>query len=176
MRYLITGLPRSRTAWFSVLMGCRHEITRELKGFDDLKSKWPDNSGISDAALGFQLRRIVDEIGPRVLIVERDLEDVQASFLKYMHDVPIRLSVLTEHLTLLQSRLADVTTASNPLVRRIRYEALQDLNAVKWAMGWLSPGCDMSRAKDVMRMNVQVDRKYVIEELKAEHTGWHLAA
>ena len=176
MRYLVTGLPRSRTAWFSVLMGCRHEITRELKSFEDLCDKWPDGTGFSDAALGFQLKRIVNEIGPRVLIIERDLEDVQASFLKYMHDVPIRLSVLTEHLELLQSRLAEASSVSTPLVRRIRYEALQDLNAVKWAMSWLKPGIDTSRASDVMRMNVQVDRKYVLEELKADHTGWHVAA
>lgn len=153
-------------------MGCRHEITRELKSFDDLKENWPDNSGISDAALGFQLKRILAEIGPRVLIVERDLEDVQASFLKYMHDVPIRLSVLTEHLELLQSRLAEVGSA-NPLVRHLRYEALQDLNAVKWAMQWLKPGCDTSRAQEIMRLNIQVDRARAVEELAADHNGWH---
>lgn len=155
-------------------MGCRHEVTRELKSFEHLQEIWQDGAGISDAALGFQLKRIVSEIGPRVLIVERDMDDVQASFLRYMHDVPIRLNVLAEHLELLKSRLDEVK--DDALVRRIRFESLNDYHAVKWAMGWLSPGCDTSRIKDVMRMNVQVDRKYALEELKTEHKGWHLAA
>jgi hypothetical protein len=172
MRFLCTGLPRSRTAWFSVLMGCRHEITRETESFEDLVAKWPDNSGISDAALGFQLKRIVREIGPRVLVVERDLEDVMASFLRYMTDVPISLTVLEEHLTLLSNRLNEVQDPT--FVRRLRYESLDDINAVKWAMNWLKPGVDTSRASDVMRMNVQVNRKHALEELTQTHTGWHL--
>jgi hypothetical protein len=153
-------------------MGCRHEVTRETESFEDLVAKWPDNSGISDAALGFQLKRIVREIGPRTLIVERDIDDVMGSFLKYMADVPIRLRVLEDHLKLLQDRLEQVH--SDPLVRRIRYESLSDLNAVKWAMAWLKPGVDTSRASDVMRMNVQVNRKHALEELTQTHTGWHL--
>jgi hypothetical protein len=153
-------------------MGCRHEVTRETESFEDLVAKWPDNSGISDAALGFQLKRIVREIGPRTLIVERDIDDVMGSFLKYMADVPIRLRVLEDHLKLLQDRLEQVH--SDPLVRRIRYESLSDLNAVKWAMAWLKPGVDTSRAADVMRMNVQVNRKHALEEITQTHTGWHL--
>lgn len=171
MRFLITALPRSRTAWFSVLMGCRHEPTRDFKSFAELRANWPENTGFSDAALGFQLRRIVDEIGPRVLIIERDIDDVKASFLKYMADVPIRLSVLAEHLELLKSRLEDVQ--DHERVRRLRYESLGDVHAVKWAMSWLNPGCDKSRAEDVMRLNIQVDRKLAVEEMSAEHNGWH---
>lgn len=178
-RYLITGLPRSRTAWFSVVMNCagtscRHEITREIKSFEDLKAKWPDGTGLSDAALGFQLRRIVDEIGPRALVIERDLEDVMASFLKYMTGVPVNLRVLEEHLTLLSNRLNEV---QNPeFVRRLRFESLDDPNAIKWAMNWLAPECDKSMIVDVMRMNVQVRPDLAAQELRTEHTGWHLAS
>lgn len=175
-RWLVTGLPRSRTAWLSVLMNnagafCRHEPTRYAQSFEDLVASWPDGTGVCDAALGFQLKRLIDELSPRALIIERDVDDAKASFLRYMEGVPLRLSLLHEHADLLQSRMAEVLT--HKLVRSLRYEALHDVNSVKWAMDWLVPGCDTSRVEEMMRLNIQVERRHALKEA-SEHNGWFL--
>ena len=89
--FFVCGLPRSRTAWWSVVAStpysvCLHEPAKDCKTFEELKERWlslPVYRGISDSGLAFQMGRIMQEIEPRTLIVDRDPNDVLASFRRY---------------------------------------------------------------------------------------------
>lgn len=74
--FLITGLPRSRTAWLAAFMSagncvCLHEPRNWESVF---ASDGPKFVGISDSGLGFQLGRIMQDYDMPVLIVERLLK------------------------------------------------------------------------------------------------------
>lgn len=178
VRHLITGLPRSRTAWFAVLMSLagaptRHEVVRDCQSFDELKAKWPEGTGISDSCLALQLPRILREIKPRVLIVERDRAEVETALLKYLEGVPVRPAELSANLDAIEAQLE--ACQDHMLVCRIRYEALSDINAVKWAMRWLAPDCNLEIASDAMRLNVQVERRAFLAEIARPHNHWYTA-
>lgn len=181
--FFITGLPRSRTAWWSQLTTtvaslCHHEPTPHLKDFDALKALWTHQQwpyvGMSDAALGFQISRILEEIEPRTLIVERSVEDVKRSFLKFISGVDLQGFEVTVHLNKLAARLD--AAKSHPLVKVVPYAKLNDVETVKFLFHWLLRGqCDLSRVDTLMRLNIQVTRDAALLEAKMKHSGWHLA-
>lgn len=166
-RYLVTGLPRSRTAWFSVLAGnCYHEPTRYLQSWDEMKSFW-GNFGLSDHALGFQLSRILAEIEPRVLLIERGLRDVEKSLAL----MGIGNDATRTFLTQLQTRLNE--HKKHPLVKTVAYKALNDYSVVIDCLEWVWPeGGDYSRVRDLMRMNIQVERSYIEREAGMKNSMW----
>src|SRR5215472_13650222 len=80
-RFLISGLPRSRSAWFAVATGALHEpISRE--GYRDFV--WPAGTGVADSGAGLWLAEIMDDFAPRVLIVERNVDEVIESIRRYV--------------------------------------------------------------------------------------------
>jgi hypothetical protein len=181
--FLITGLPRSRTAWWSQLATtrnslCIHEPTPHLKDFDALKRLWTsvhyDYVGMSDAALGFQISRILTEIEPRTLIIHRRLEDSLISFQNFMQDDSFDAGRATVHLNRLSGCLNAVER--HPLVRVVAYDQLNDVETVKHLFHWLLYGhADLSRVEPMMRLNVQVRQVAAVREAKIKHSGWHLA-
>ncbi len=86
--FLITGLPRSRTAWMAAFMStcrvlCRHEPLKALSSIKDMPSVMlSDNHthvGASDSGAGLFLPWIMANMPMPVLVIERDLRDVQLS-------------------------------------------------------------------------------------------------
>lgn len=177
--YLITGLPRSRTAWWAVVAStpysvCLHEPAKECKTFDELKERWlalPLYRGVSDSGLALQLGRVLEEVQPRTLIVQRDPADVLASFRKYWgqpfnDEAAWRLLIdandaLDEH-------------AGHPLVRCVKFEALNDYDTAQECFRWLMPGNPHPMREDLFHMRVNVDREHIAAVVSKPHTGWHL--
>lgn len=180
--FLITGLPRSRTAWFAVTAGtgrgvlCRHEASADCQSFGELIAMWRNPAyqhvGISDHALGFQLERILRAAVPRTLVIDRPIGDVRASILAFMAGVEISVPAIDHFLECLSEALA----LPHPLVRHIAYRDLQDRDALIDAFSWILPGVEICDMDDLMRMNIQVDRAYALERARRPHSHWYRAA
>jgi hypothetical protein len=100
MKYLVTGLPRSRTLWMSkFLPNCMHEVAHDLDSLDELDRI--DTDGISDSGLGFHLAWILENLKVPVLIINRDIKDVEQSILDLNLGYPASniCDVLLEKLT-----------------------------------------------------------------------------
>src|SRR5215469_11489044 len=125
MRFLVTGLPRSRTAWFAVVTGAPHElISREgYRPFDKL----------SDSGAGLHLKRILAEQPCRTLIVERDREDVLQSIERYMQGRRLNYPAVEAYL----DQLTTALWIDHPLIKRVRFDELDKLSVMRGALAWL---------------------------------------
>lgn len=173
--FWITGLPRSRTAWFSIAMrgprsSCVHELTAETQSFADLKSTWLSGaleySGNSDSACGLQIERILDEIKPRTLIIERPMHEVIASTIKFLQYEPIGLADALIGLN-------EALKMDHPLIKRVRFRDLRDADAVREAAEWLVPG-QGAHAASLHSLNIQAERGYALTLIRRPHTLWHM--
>ena len=168
--YLITGLPRSRTAWLSVAATndhsiCFHEPTAWLDRWQDVFDKvwgahWHRYVGISDSALGFHLPQIIERCAPRVLIVERDIQEVEAS----LRDLGL---AGTNYCVLLSEALK----YEHPSILRVPFQSLRDSRIVAQALRHLMPDAWLSaeRIEQLQRMNIQTDMGLVGEVMKARN-------
>lgn len=181
-QFLIAGLPRCRTAWLSVASTgarslCHHEPTPDTDSFESLQALWApafgNMVGISDSALTLQLERIIEVIKPRVLLVERPIEDVIASFRKYLAGTPhlVDAAVGRDYLETLQREIDRFR--DHPLVRTITFDQLASYQTVRGLLEWLVPGEEFPDLPALMHMNIQVDRDYCLERANQPHNGWH---
>ena len=166
--FLITGLPRSRTAWLATACNqqwstvCHHEPIARFPSWRDSLGLWNNDeyvfTGISDSALGFHLPEITHIHAPRILVVQRTLADVKTSLRSIGIASDRYCEVLHE---CLQSSM------SLPNVRAIPYEGLDDPYAVSVALEWLMPGIevDLTKVVQLCRMNIQVSLSLVLEEV-----------
>lgn len=179
-KFLITGLPRSKTAWFSVLATfgqsvCYHEPTANLSCFEDLEALWGDDRyayvGVSDSSLVMQLGRILSEIKPRVLIIERDPSDAARACEIYMAGCgyPLDATGLCNQFYMELERFR-----GHPLVRWLDYDATDEAHEIVGALNYLAPGMAFPKVSELMHMNVQVERNWVLQKAKEPHTNWHM--
>ena len=166
--FLITGLPRSRTAWmakacsvFGVSM-CLHEPLRWLDRWEDVFTAiWRprfalDFVGVSDHGFGFHLPAIMERLAPRTLIIERPIAEVEASW-ERVSGLPAG-----NFCTL----LAECLAFDHPQIKRVGYADLDSTDTVLDCMAWLMPGLRVSR-KEIDRLqgvNVQADIEGIIKE------------
>ena len=156
--FLITGLPRSRTAWLATAANtvrncrCWHEPLQWLDKWEDVVPEiWerPGASyiGISDHALGFHLEALLEQLSLRVLVVERPQEEVEASLQKL--GLPAG-----KYCQLLSDRLS----YQHPLICRISFSQLHRTSVVVEVLEWLMPGAevDPTRIEALQYLNVQV--------------------
>src|ERR1700676_5601924 len=119
--FLITGLPRSRTAWLArvaTIEGwskCEHEPSIRLGSYDHLLAYWNAQPGpylgISDYHLSQILPNILKTVQSRTLIVGRDHDEVRTSLRRVgLNDRPC-----TAALKGMASAIGD------PLVKTISY-------------------------------------------------------
>jgi len=167
-RFWITGLPRSRTAWFAVAMraagrACFHELTAETGSYAELKDRWTD--GNSDSACGLQVARILSDVAPRTLVIERPVEDVALSLVR-IYGPRIGLFAHLEG-------LREALSVAHPLIKRIAFDDLNDRDALIEAAEWLSPGSGKAVAS-LSNMNIQVTREHAEALTGIPHTLWHL--
>lgn len=182
-RFLICGLPRSRTAWFSVAATtpksiCFHEPTSGLQSFEDLKEFWSPrfgvDLGISDSCLAPQLGRILDELKPRTLIIERDPETAIMSYKKYALAAGLPFGELHCWRFVRAAKREIETVRSHPLVKCVKFHTLDDYATLAEAMEWILPGIDLPDLRTLMSFNIQVTAKHVIAVASKPHSGWHL--
>ena len=125
MKYLITGLPRSRTAWMAEFMpNCAHEPVGYMQKIEDLQQVYSDFDGVSDSGMGFWLGWILEHIKPRTVIIERPIEEVEASLMAMGTKLPA-----TNFCDLLLEELAKFH--DHPLVMRVPFNALGNVRVMQ---------------------------------------------
>lgn len=86
--FIITGLPRCREAWLSVLTTTDRTLCRfhPLLGISDkeelphlFESTFYSHVGLADSSLSLFLGYLLKTVKPKVVIVDRDIEDVLVS-------------------------------------------------------------------------------------------------
>jgi len=176
LRFLITGLPRSRTAWLALLTTgrhsyCHHEPLKHTQSFEEYAAFWnaPDLPyiGISDSGIVPQLGRVLDEVKPRTLIVQRNPGAVCRSLEAILGPAVDPSPYVMASAKQLEAHL------SHPLVKTIRIEALDDVAEVRKAVAWLMPGNEAPINEALFHMNVQVTRQSILDGLAVGHNHWY---
>lgn len=180
--FLITGLPRSRTAWMALLTStaprtiCHHEPSADTQSFEDLVALWRepgfDRVGMSDSTLGFQLERITKEIDPRILVIERPIAEVRGSMLKYLAGLDFSINRMDDYLAELSAALE----FKHDDIARIPYADLKDRETLLFALAWILPDVEWPNLDSIMGMNVQVDRAYAMARASTPHSHWYRRA
>lgn len=167
--FLVTGLPRTRSAWLAAVLSddnvryCHHEPVGRFQSYEHFRD-WlitPSSAhiGAADHAIGFIAAKLLRDIQPRILLVERPFGDVVQSFERYMDGINIDLMASIGFMTRLQVCLAELR---GPLVYRIKYSDLNNAARLKTALRWLVPGIDLDGLETAMKINVQADRAAVL--------------
>ena len=156
-RFLITGLPRSRTAWFAVATGAYHEtISHGVH-----KAYWPEGCGIADSGAAHELSRWIEAAKPRTLVIERPKADVLASLHRYFHLMAVdwnRVNALLDQAVL-------GLRYQHPLIRRVAYDDLASLETVVSCLDWLGVK-PPSSLEQLMHMNIQSDLTWNLDLLR----------
>lgn len=165
-KFLITGLPRCRTAWLSVLCTiggsmCYHEPMARMVDISDLEqiysSEYYKHIGVADSGLGFFLDWILKNMAPRTLIVERDPKEVTESLFKlgvarsnYSHLLLEKLQEFRDH----------------PLVMWVPFEALNTKRVVQRVFWHLLPGMafDEERYEQLEKTKIETDPARTFKE------------
>ena len=135
MSFVVTGLPRSRTAWLSAFLTgdgayCLHEglLLGEVELIDWLNSS--DMHGDSDSALPLVWDRILAGVAspPRVVVVVRGREEVISSLGKYWKGIDFLAGKDPRPLIdQIEAKLAELSKTA--LV--VEYDKLSDLGTLK---------------------------------------------
>jgi len=155
--FLITGLPRSRTAWMAVaasneLSVCIHEPLRYVERWQHVfETVWGMSGfryvGASDHGLGFHLPEIFRRLTPRTLIIERPIAEVEASLARIGIPGSNFCDLLMEALN----------GFDHPLIMRVPYADLADTEVVGRCLAHLMPFNPVSAARieALQKMNIQ---------------------
>jgi hypothetical protein len=166
MRFFVTGLPRSRTAWFAVACAsggrvCHHEPSAWVD-WEGLRQLWQPEVGVSDSAMGLCLPQVIDAFGPKTLIIERPLDEVVNAAMEFAgRRLPISAALLKEEFAALKGTLE----FQHPLIKRVRYADLADIGILAGCFDWL--GVKPHMLPQLMHMNVQSDLEYNLQLLRA---------
>jgi hypothetical protein len=179
--FFICGLPRSKTAWMSVVASgqqslCLHEPTANVESFEELTALWADDRfeyiGVSDSSLVMQMGRILSEIGPRTVIIDRDIEEVVHSINCYIAPAGYEWDSRA-HCFAAQAELEKYR--GHPLVSWVDYDDLKDIDFVEAVLKWLMPTATFPKLAELIHMNIQVDRDWIFERVQGMvHNNWHL--
>jgi len=165
--FLITGLPRSRTAWMAAAAQndksvCLHEPLRHAEKWTDVFDiawalKGFQYLGVSDHGLGFHLPEIMDRIAPRTLIIERPVDEVNASL--------ALLGLPASNFCDLLMEVLD--TCRHPNILRVKYAHLKSPEVVGRCLKHLMPDAKVSweRLFCLQRLNIQAHN---IEDVLAQ--------
>jgi hypothetical protein len=179
--FFITGPPRIRSAWFSVITRtersmCLHEPTADYRSWGDLKAWWTDPApgyrGIADSGLGLMMGRIINEVCPRILIIDRSMEDVQDSLGRYLK--PMGLEGLAWSMQPRLEALRSVLSvySRDKLVRVVNYEELDSVHVIAECLDWLMPMVAVPRLREMMSFNIQRNLGYMVERSGSSTQWW----
>ncbi len=171
--FLITGLPRSRTAWLTAAANtvpgalCTHEESIEWDTWDQAFDVWGSAThryrGFSDSLLGLHLRPIMERARPRCLVVVREVDAVADSLRRLLPGYPDP----RRFLELLARRLEDAIDEFG--LPTIKFRDLGDSAKVALALRGLMPGAavDHGRVASLTHLNVQVDVRHTFNRIEA---------
>jgi hypothetical protein len=176
--FIITGLPRSRTAWLAALCNtvpeaiCYHEPLATMPRWDGVVGLLRDAryryAGASDSGLGFHLSELMAVLRPRVLIVSRGREDVAASLRAILPGGGVE-----RFLAVLAGRLDPLR--DDPAVMVVDFAALSRVRTVCACLRHLMPEATIcpSKVEEFGRLNVQACTDQVIEAARVSAAcGW----
>jgi hypothetical protein len=156
-KFLITGLPRSRTAWFAALASsqsnsiCFHEPIAQSASWEESLAVWQTpgyvNVGIADSGLGFHLEEILHTHFPRTLLIVREVAEVERSLANIGVVVPGFCQILYQRLA---------SNVLNPLVKLVAFERLTRPEVVEGCLGWVLPGVKLDRRKIELFCELQI--------------------
>jgi hypothetical protein len=166
--FLITGLPRSRTAWLSVFMTtgssiCYHDAIAAIAEIEEcaklFKSEFYKFVGVADCGFVFFLDWILENIKPRTLIVERDPAEVTESLVQL--GLPRSNIAQIMHAELIKFR-------THPLVMWAPFESLERKRVIQKAFWHLMPGeaFDDARYEHLAKMRIETDVKRTFEQYR----------
>ena len=172
--FLITGFPRCRTTWLSVVASipgkshCEHEPSLKMHGLNDLMAYYRARDekyvGVSDSFFASGLPAILRFMPMRCLIVTRPIEEVIAS----LERRGLNPSVLPE----MMRGISAVLENSN--VKAITFADLRNDYKVAKALNWLMPEAKISREWIKSHQKVQIEADHVAnraawQQNKIEH-------
>ena len=175
-KFLITGTPRSRTAWFAALCNtvaadvrCYHEPLKYMTKWQDVYDMWQDgisytgSLGVSDHSLGFHLKEILHVKKPRTLVIVRDKAEVEQSLKNIGAYTPGYIDLLLE-------RLFDGLGEGETL--GVNYESLTDSSFVCQCIKHLLPNysINLNKVEAMMELNIQAS---AAEALRIAHRRVH---
>jgi hypothetical protein len=168
MPFLITGLPRSRTAWFAALCDavpeatCSHEPCARTSSWRAAVAAWrrpaPSYIGISDPTLSLHLGVVLAEFWPRVLWVDRPIGDVEESL----------RAIGIENAKICRIMLRKASPfLGHVQVRRVAFADLVHDHVVADCLRHLMPGHapDLAKIQHFQRLNIQVKPEATAAEL-----------
>ena len=157
-KFIITGLPRSRTAWMSVaatteVVHCEHEPYSWYKDLSSLASYWAEGpyeaKGVSDSVLGFDLAKLLEDPELRVLVLWRNVDEVQESLAKLIGKKLALVYSLANTLALYKG---------HPRVDFLAFEDMDDTRMICRALFRLTGVLyNAPRIDELQRMNIQTD-------------------
>lgn len=157
---------------------CLHEPTAYTDSFEELAALWRPHLGISvgvsDSVLVFQLERILEEIKPRTLLIERPLDEIIYSMRRFLDGMSIIVDYKAGMQLLKDWALELDKFRGHPLVKTVEFSALTDHELVNDLLTWLVPDTEFVDLKSLMKMNIQVTKAYVQEQASSPHAHWYL--
>jgi hypothetical protein len=157
-RFLITGLPRSRTAWWAVVTGALHEPFSHAGETD----RWPDCRGVSDSGVAPILPHIIERFAPRTLIIERPMAEVVGSLAVYLSDVE---GLDWKRIYAFLGQALCGLRVEHPLIFRLAYSDLSSLETVRSGLAWLKVR-EPANLEQLLHFNVQSDLSWNIALLR----------
>lgn len=156
--FLITGLPRSRTAWMAGFfctgnVFCVHEPLKDLYDITEAKrvfqSDFHSHVGASDSGAGFFLPWLMENINPPTLIIERDPEFVAKNMAE--NGVPCDRAIKVLHAKLLEFR-------HHPNVLWVPFESLSNRRIMEKIWFHLLPGVpfDAERYEQFNDLHIEI--------------------
>jgi hypothetical protein len=163
MSFIITGLPRSRTAWLSAFLTgsgayCLHEGL--LRGEEGLAT-WLNESdlhGDSDSGLPLVWESLLTQLEslPKVVVVQRNPEEVIPSLKKYWSGIRfLREADPGMLVEILEPKLEELAKESSTLV--VKYEKLSEIDTLREIWDFCLPTLpfDQTRSEILVNLNIQ---------------------
>lgn len=161
--FYITGLPRTRTAWFSALftgheMYCFHEVLKYADEIEDIPSiingRREFYVGASGSDFPFYFERVMSSPKAPVVVVERNIYEVRKSLRELFGDDDYELLLETNE------KLEEVKNLPNVLV--VDYNDLDNENQIKKIWEHCIPGIKFDRDKwiqlNTLRISIEKDK------------------
>jgi len=149
--FIVTGFPRSRTAWLARLLDCVHEPSLRWSAIDDLEHFLVDGAGASDCMMSFLVHDAVSlRPDTSIVLVRRERRAVERS----LHALGVTVAAWL--LDCMERRLDTIEKELKPLV--VRYDDLENETTCSRIHSWCR-GRQMDRAhwQALRYQNIQAD-------------------
>lgn len=156
--FVVLGYPKSRLPWLSVFLTagsaiCQAEVNRLMWDLPELKGMLEGeytHMGVADSTLGVFATRIYEEICPRILVIERDPEEVER--IQHDHGMPVN-----NYVRLMEAEFENIRGREGVLF--LPFDQLRERKTVERAFRHCLPGLafDELRWDSLSEMYIDMD-------------------